>query len=748
VNVTKLIFHDKISLKPIMIKNIFKLKIHNLLIPLISTFLLFIASYFFVFIPAFENSIIDKKKELIKEITVSAWNTIDFYNEKVKQGVFSLDQAQKLAKNQIGNIRYGKENKDYLWINDYQPKMIMHPYKEELDNQDLSGFKDVDDKLVFNKMVEITRRHGEGYVEYKWQLKDDSTRILPKISFVKAYEPWKWIIGSGVYLTDIHQEVISMKQKLGLISLIIGIVILILFVYVILRGLSKERLLKEVEAKYQKLFNHSSDAIMLLNRHHIIGCNPKALELFNCSRNDLINKSVIDFSPEYQPGGERTDQQAKKIATECMQGEAKFFEWVHYTKNKKPFTAEVSLSSVEISGQVLLMSTIRDITKRKTDEKKLREALAKSENADKLKTAFLANMSHEIRTPMNGILGFSQLIRNENLPEKQRNDFIDIINSKANQLLQIINDIIDISKIESNQIKLYYSEFSVNKMFDDLYSSFRTETNEVVKSTIDLVVKKDLPDGNDIIKSDKTRIMQILYNLLSNAFKYSDEGMIELGYLIKHSEVEFYVKDNGIGVKASDKNIIFDHFTQSDGSSRRLYGGTGLGLSISKGLVELLGGKIAVQPNLPNGSRFSFTVPHKFVSSVLDTQPGLKKQKMRWPDKNILVVEDDTISYEYIKECLRCTKANLTHVKTGNNAISQFKENNYDLILMDIQLPGIDGYETTSEIRKIDAEVPIIAQTANAFVDDRNKSLAAGCNDYIAKPIERKLLLKIINHYI
>ena len=436
------------------------------------------------------------------------------------------------------------------------------------------------------------------------------------------------------------------------------------------------------------------------------------------------------------------------MAVLCIEGKSQFIEWRYFTLDRKECIAEVSLNRVDIHDQVFIMSSARDVTKRKKDEHTLVEALERAENADKLKTAFLANMSHEIRTPMNGILGFSQLIKNDKLPEKQRNEFIDIINSKGNQLLQIINDIIDISKIESNQIKLYYSDFSLNKMFDELYNSFRTETSEVVKSNIDFVVKKELPDEAAFIRSDKTRIIQILYNLLSNAFKYSNEGRVELGYIVKNSEIEFYVKDTGIGIKEEDKDIIFDRFTQADGSMRRLYGGTGLGLSISKGLVNLLGGEIGVESNNGKGSRFYFTVPYKFVSKVLDVQPDEKIKKLSWSNKNILVVEDDTISFEFIKESLRCSQVNLTHTKTGEDALNELKKNKYDLILMDIQLPGTDGYEITREIRKSDKEIPIIAQTANALAEDRNKSLIAGCNDYISKPIDRKLLIKIINHYI
>ncbi len=599
-----------------MLKKFFRLKFHYLFIPLLLTFLLFVTSFLFVFLPSFENSIKERKKELIREIVNSAWNTVDFYYQKSAKNEMSVHEAQDLAKKHIENIRYGIENKDYIWINDYQPVMIMHPYLKDLINKDLSNYNDPDGKYLFNKMVKVVKNNGEGYVDYQWQVRDDTSVVLPKISFVKAHEPWEWIIGTGVYLTDIDDEVLLMKRKMIIVFSGIILIILVIFIYIIIKGISKEKLLIEAETKYQKLFEFSNDALILLDYDKIIDCNSKALDLFDCKKDDIVNQTIFSFSPEIQPTGKKSKDEAQKIIQDCINGKSQFFEWIHLTYRKKPFVAEVSLSSVNIHEKVYLMSSIRDITKRKEDEQKIIEALNKAENADRLKSAFLANMSHEIRTPMNGILGFSQLIKNSNLPEEKRNEFIDIIHSKGHQLMQIINDIIDISKIESNQIKIYNLEFSVNQIMDELFQSFRAETNENFKPNIDFIVKKDLNDPESFLYTDRTKVIQILSNLLNNAFKYTDKGYIEFGYSIKDTFIEFYVKDSGIGVQKDKKEIIFDRFRQSDESSRRKYGGTGLGLSISKGLVELLGGKIDVDSDGVSGSRFSFIIPYKKVSGI------------------------------------------------------------------------------------------------------------------------------------
>jgi len=260
---------------------------------------------------------------------------------------------------------------------------------------------------------------------------------------------------------------------------------------------------------------------------------------------------------------------------------------------------------------------------------------------------------------------------------------------------------------------------------------------------------KGLPDGSDFIISDKTRLVQIMTNLLSNAFKFTEKGLVEFGYTIVENKIKLYVKDTGIGVKQEDKKIIFERFRQSDDSSTRKYGGTGLGLSISKGLVDKLGGNISVESDGVNGSLFTVEIPAVFQNPVKEKKQYTNNiESEDWTDKKILVVEDDEISYQYINELLLETNARLTHVKTGVKAIELAKNEYFDLILMDIQLPGIDGNDTTKEIRKFNQHVPIIAQTANAMSDDRNKSLLAGCNDYISKPIVAQSLLKTIKSYI
>ena len=349
---------------------------------------------------------------------------------------------------------------------------------------------------------------------------------------------------------------------------------------------------------------------------------------------------------------------------------------------------------------------------------------------------------------MNAIVGFSKLLQSGKLNKQKQQEYTNNILEKGNQLLRIINDIIDISKIEANQLNINKSRFSLNKLLDEIKHDFKDELEK--KPKIDLEINKEVKNGN-YIYLDRSRIKQVLSNILSNAFKYTDKGKIEIGYKLQDKDnILFFIKDTGIGVEQNKQDIIFDSFRKTDDSSTRLYGGTGLGLSISKALVKLMGGNIWVESELNQGASFYLTLPYEPAYRVSESKPTEEEEIIyHWEGKNILIVEDDELSFEYLKEILKETKANIFHAKDGQAAIKYCKEkNNIDLVLMDIQLPGIDGNTATERIREFDKELPIIAQTAYALEEERKKILQAGCNDYVSKPINENALYKKIHNYL
>ncbi len=414
----------------------------------------------------------------------------------------------------------------------------------------------------------------------------------------------------------------------------------------------------------------------------------------------------------------------------------------------------------------------RNITDRIQAEKMLKQAKLKAEEADRLKTAFLANMSHEIRTPMTSIIGFSELLLEAGLSIKQQKKYLNYIRSSGKSLLNLINDIIDIAKIEAGQIKIKKSEFNINAIMGELFSTFKQEKQRKGKYNIELRI--NIPDSKEkyYIYSDPFRIKQVLSNLLSNAFKFIDKGFIEFGYTIeknpdngeKNKELilRFYVKDTGIGIPEDKMEVIFDRFGQIQETIYRNQGGTGLGLAISKKIVELLGGNIHLESTEGKGSTFYFTIPtkatcieekdeHPKKSKQIQTGKAPKKSSRQysWENKVILVAEDEPMNFRLLDIVLRKTGAQILWVKDGYEAVHAAKTNkNIDAILMDLKMPQLDGYEAVEQIRKFNPVIPIIAQSAFALVGERDKCIAAGCNDYIAKPYKAQDVLEIINKYL
>jgi PAS domain S-box-containing protein len=379
----------------------------------------------------------------------------------------------------------------------------------------------------------------------------------------------------------------------------------------------------------------------------------------------------------------------------------------------------------------------------------LKNAKERAEESDELKSAFLANMSHEIRTPMNAILGFATLIRNRVLSEEKRRDYIDLINANCRQLLHIITDIIDISKIEAGQISIMNKNFQLNKMLNDLLLNY-TNQIDVLRKPIQLIIKPGLKNEDSALFTDKVRLEQILSNLLSNALKFTEQGSIEFGYMIdRRRDIIFFVKDTGIGMTPDEQKIIFDRFRQVSSSYNKLYGGTGLGLSISKGLTEKLGGRIWVESEVGKGSCFYFNLPYKPGINIEKPQEIDYNLEYNWTGRTILIAEDEEVNYSLLETILKPTGVGILRAKTGLEAIQYCtSEMRINLVLMDVKMPDLDGLEATRQIKSLRKSLPIIAQTAYAMSTDENNCLKAGCDDYISKPLRIDDLLKKIDQYI
>lgn len=372
----------------------------------------------------------------------------------------------------------------------------------------------------------------------------------------------------------------------------------------------------------------------------------------------------------------------------------------------------------------------------------------KAEKADKLKSAFLANMSHEIRTPMNAILGFSELIENEPDNEK-RLYYGSIIKNSGDSLLKLINDIIDLSKIEAGDLQVTYSEFNIHVLFDEIKDIYTIELLKRGKSDVKLSCWP--PDGEMMVFSDRVRVKQVICNLLNNAMKFTTQGSIKVECLLRDKELLFSVSDTGAGIPEEDQQRVFDRFTKFNYQGLNAEG-TGIGLSIVQKLVLLLKGNIWFKSVWGEGSVFYFTIPYVIPVSlwkpVIENQEKMPQIKIH-SGLEILIVEDDKTSFLLLKEILRPLSLVIHHVTNGDEAVNFAKDNPpVSLILMDIELPSIDGLEASREIKKINSQIPIIAQTAYAMTGDREKALQAGCDEYITKPLNSKSLLTLVNKYL
>jgi len=386
-------------------------------------------------------------------------------------------------------------------------------------------------------------------------------------------------------------------------------------------------------------------------------------------------------------------------------------------------------------------------------EAELRKAKKEAEESDKLKSAFLANMSHEVRTPMNGIMGLAHLLVNPEVEGETKQEYANLILNSGNVLISLLDDIMDVSRIEAHQVVASKENFRLNELIRELHGFFSTELEVMGKKVLDLSYTLDLDDASSIIRTDRVKLRQILVNLLSNALKFTDTGRIEFGYKLQHDQsLLFYVSDTGIGISPEKQKSIFERFVQADNSLSRHFGGSGLGLSICKGFVDLLGGKIWVD-SVPNqGAKFYFTLPDINQSGKTAEKPV--KQKLtasdrNWEDKTILIVEDDQINYQLLEVVLKRTGVNLLHAVTGMDAVRLCEEEQHiDLILMDVQLPEMNGFEAIKLIKQGHPDIPIIVQTANSMNEEKNRADEAGCQGFMTKPISLNKFMSEVDKFM
>ena len=459
------------------------------------------------------------------------------------------------------------------------------------------------------------------------------------------------------------------------------------------------------------------------------------------SKNSFDLQNIEDCIPDR----ERVHQALINLITNDTPYDLEYLIYPADGSNPRVIISKAIIEKDADGNPIAVNGIIQDISERKKTEQELLRAKERAEESDRLKSAFLANMSHEIRTPMNGILGFADLLKEPHLTDELQQQYISIIEKSGKRMLNIINDIVSISKIESGQMDVSMEETNINHQIEFIYSLFRAESE---RKGLQLLVKNMLPFKECLIKTDREKLYAILTNLVGNALKFTRTGSIEFGVEKKGDFLEFFVKDTGIGIAEHQKEIIFERFRQVSEAHNRVYEGAGLGLTIAKAYVEMLGGKIWVESELGKGSTFNFTLPYnvemeaKTVIKEVTSGIGADKQVNKL---KILIAEDDETSELYLSTVLKVYCREILKAGTGAETVEACRNNpDIDLVLMDIRMPDVDGYEATRQIRQFNKDVVIIAQTAYALSGDREKAIEAGCNGYISKPIKLDFLKELI----
>jgi len=569
---------------------------------------------------------------------------------------------------------------------------------------------------------------------------------------------------SGFFFSNVASAASKKSEAFPLdtnliIAISLGALAFVLLIWGILLNKKLKKASNEAltnKKRIKQIYDNSPDALFTINRQgKFLSANLSMSRFVKEKKAALINKgkTIYDFIPiAYKKEMENHIQL-------MFSGKIETCEATIMATDNTMLPVEMIATRLRKKKQKILQIRARDITQRRAAENKVeetkqlvKEAEALTQQAHRAKDDFFANMSHEIRTPLNGILGMTQLLSDTELSDDQK-ECINTILYSTNNLLKTINHVLEISKIESGEISISATPLNLHRFCDKIFFKFQEEAEEKGLE-FNCTCKDEVPD---YIGTDASYLERIVSNLLSNAFKFTETGSVHFNIDCKKvedskAELHFQVIDTGIGIEKDKKAMLFEKFAQADTSSTREYGGTGLGLSVCKELVEVLGGEINIISSPGQGATFFFSITMPVVDApVKSLSTTLSSSKIR-PDAKILLVEDNPVNQKVCEALLDKAGVTIDVAENGKVALLMIRRNpDYDVILMDCQMPIMDGFETTAQLRAMRGEVsktPIIALTAHALADDKQKCIDAGMDDYLTKPVNRKNLVSLVNKYV
>ena len=584
-------------------------------------------------------------------------------------------------------------------------------------------------KVLHPDDIETASKYIQLSIDQKTSLLNDYRIILPsqEVRWIRATGETFYQDGEAYRMIGLCIDVTDLKQTES--ELIIA----------------KEQAEKS-EVKFRKAILNNPDAITInrLEDGVYVTANKGFYQTFEYTEDEVIGKSSLELNiwTDYE---QRTEYKNTLLTNGFIEN----FEVKFNTKTGKPIECLLSSSIIEMGEARHTLNITKDISKLKNIERELLLAKEKAEESDRLKSAFLKNMAHEIRTPMNAICGFSELLNAPNITPERIKKFTSLINSNSQQLLSIITDILTISFLETRQESIRTEVVSIDQVFKELALIFSGEAN-AKKLQLNFLHSRN--ENKSEIYTDKSKVIQILTNLISNALKFTIQGQIDVSYAVKGSIIEFTVKDTGIGIDPLMHSQIFERFVQANTEIASLYGGTGLGLAISLEICKLLNGKIWVESEIGKGSSFHFTLPYvptnTSSSSSEFIEPGIQSNP-RQNQKSILVAEDQETNFFFINEVLSDMNISVLHASDGLEAIEIVKSDALiDMVIMDIRMPNLDGYQATRIIKEIRPGLPIVALTAHALKSEIESAKQYEFTDYLTKPVSVLKLTETINKYL